>query len=175
MHGRNILGVAATFVLGLALVPGVANAQQKSIKDQLVGAWTLLLVDGVNTDGTHVPAYGPNPIGTLMFSPTGRYALEIMRADRALFASNNQDTGTAAENKAEATGTLSYFGTYTVDEPGKTLNLRVEGSSFPNWQNTTQKRLVTGITDEVLTWNTPNTPNPAQGLDHAELVWKKVK
>ena len=79
MFRRNILQILATVALGFALVPSSASAQQKPIKDQLVGAWTLLLDDGVKPDGTHVPIFGPNPIGTLMFSPNGRYSLQFFR------------------------------------------------------------------------------------------------
>ena len=37
MNRRNILSLSATAVLGLALLPGSAIAQQKSLKEQLVG------------------------------------------------------------------------------------------------------------------------------------------
>src|SRR6267154_2298530 len=67
MYRRNIVGISA-LVVGLAMVPGGAGAQQKSIKDQVVGAWTLLLADNVKDDGTHVPGYGPNPEGLLVFT-----------------------------------------------------------------------------------------------------------
>jgi Lipocalin-like domain len=95
--------------------------------------------------------------------------------NRAPFASNNRDSGTADENKSVAQGTLSHFGTYTVDEAAKTINFRIEGSSFPNWENTSQKRLVTALTDEVLTYSNPTSSTPGQGFTHAELVWKRLK
>jgi hypothetical protein len=181
MHRRNILGIATTLALGFALVPSVAIAQQKTIQDQLPGAWTLLLTDSVKDDGTHVPQYGPNPVGALMFSGTGRYALVVTRSDLKPFASNDRNNGTAPENKAVVTGSLSHFGTYTTDEAGKSINFHMEGSSFPNVANTSSKRMVTAITDEVLTYNIlgpvllRGLPGGAQGIDHAELVWKKVK
>jgi Lipocalin-like domain len=171
MHCRDFLGLAASAALALALVPGVAVAQQKTMKELLPGAWTLLLADGVQADGTHVPLYGPNPVGTLMFSGNGHYATELMRSDLKPFASNNQDTGTAAENKEVATGTLSHFGTYMTDDAGKTFSFRIEGSSFPNFANTTAKRMVTALTDDVLTYNVP----PIRGFDHIETVWRKAK
>jgi hypothetical protein len=171
MHRRNILGIATTIALGFALVPGGAIAQQKTIKEQLPGAWTLLLGDGVKDDGTHVPLAGPNPVGTLMFSGTGRYAAVVMRSDLKPFASNDLNNGTAAEYKAVVTGSSSTFGSYTTDEAAKTISLRIEGNSFPNAANTIAKRMVTAITDEVLTYNI----KPAQGFDHIEVVWKKVK
>jgi hypothetical protein len=95
--------------------------------------------------------------------------------NRAPFVSNKRDSGTADENKAVAQGTISHFGTYTVDEAGKTINFRIEGSSFPNWENTSQKRLVTALTDEVLTYSNPTSSTPGQGFTHTELVWKRLK
>jgi hypothetical protein len=126
----------------------------------------------VKADGTHVPRYGPNPVGTLMFSGTGRYVAVAMRSDLKPFASDDPNKWTAADTKEVATGTAFRFGTYTTDEAGKTINLRVEGSLVPNEDNTNQKRMVTAITDEVLTYN---MPGPVRGFDHIELVWKKVK
>jgi hypothetical protein len=176
MNRRNILEIMGTATLGFVLIGSDAGAQQKRIKDQLVGAWTLLLDDGVTLDGTQVPTFGPNPAGTLIFTPNGRYSLQIMRViNRGPFASNNRNSGTADENKAVSQGTISHFGTYSVDEAGKAIIFHVEGSSFPNWESTDQKRLVTAITDEVLTYTDLRSSTPAQGIMRTELAWKKIK
>jgi hypothetical protein len=176
MNRRNILEIMGTAALGFVFVGSAAVAQQKTIKDQLMGAWTLLLDDGVTLDGARFPTFGPNPVGTLIFTPNGRYSLQIMRViNRGPFASNNQDIGTAEENKAVSQGTISHFGTYSVDEAGKAITFHVDGSSFPNWENTDQKRLVTAITDEVLTYTDLRSSTPAQGFMRTELAWKKVK
>jgi hypothetical protein len=81
--------------------------------------------------------------------------------------------GTADENKAAVQGMISHFGTYTVDEAGKSVTFRIQASSFPNWDRTVQKRPITAITDEVLTWNTP-APSAA-GFVRSEVAWKKAK
>jgi hypothetical protein len=47
MTNRNTLGVFTMAMLGLALLPGNAAAQQKTLKEQIVGAWTF--VSSVNT------------------------------------------------------------------------------------------------------------------------------
>src|SRR5215471_15204260 len=172
MYRGNIVGISALMV-GLAMLPGGANAQQKSIKDQIVGAWTLLLADNIKDDGTHVPGYGPNPEGSLILTADGHYSLQVIPSGRPAFASNNRMAGTADENKAGVQGMISHFGTYTVDEAGKSLTFRIAASSFPNWDGTVQKRAVTAITDEVLTWNTP-APS-AGGYVRAEVAWKKAK
>jgi hypothetical protein len=176
MNRRNVFEIVGTAALGFVVMGSGAVAQQKPIKDQLVGAWTLLLDDGVKPDATHVPTFGPNPVGTLIFTPNGRYSLQVMRVvNRGPFASNNRDTATADENKAVSQDTISHFRTYSVDEAGKAVTFHIEGSSFPNWENTNQKRMVTAITDEVLTYTNPTSSTPAQGFTHTELAWKKVK
>jgi hypothetical protein len=172
MQRWNTLGISA-LVMGLAMLPGGANAQQKPIKDQVVGTWTLLLADNVKDDGSHVPGYGPNPEGTIIFTPDGHYSLQIIRYGRPAFASKNRMAGTADENKAAVQGMISHFGTYTVDEAGKSLTFHIEASSFSNWDGTEQKRPVTAITDDVLTWSTP-APSAA-GYVRAEVAWKKAK
>jgi Lipocalin-like domain len=172
MHRRNIMGISA-LVAGLAMLPGGASAQQKSIKDQLVGTWTLLLADNIKDDGTHVPGYGPNPDGSLILTADGHYSLQIIRYGRPAFASKDRMAGTADENKAAVQGMISHFGTYTVDEAGKSLTFRIEASSFPNWGGTVQKRPITAVTDGVLTWNTP-APSAA-GYVRSEVAWKKAK
>ena len=68
---------------------------------------------------------------------------------------------------------ITSFGTYAVDEANKTITYRITASSFPDWDHTVQKRPITAITDEVLTYNTPAPSVP--GYTHAELAWKKVK
>src|SRR5262249_44201278 len=172
MQRWQMVGISALAV-GLTILPGGASAQQKPVKDLLVGTWTLLLDDNVKEDGTHVPGYGPNPEGSLIFTANGHYSLHIFRHGRRAFASKDRLTGTADENKAAIQGMISHFGTYSVDETGKTVTFRIEASSFPNWDATSQKRAVTAITDEILTYN--NLAPSTSGYIRAELAWKKAK
>ena len=171
MHRRGIVGIWAIAAMALALSGG-AVAQQKSIKDQLVETWTLLLADDVKADGTQMPDFGPNPMGTLIFTPDGHYSLQIMRAGRPAFASNNFMSGTPAENKAATSGVISHFGAYVADDRDKSFTFRVEGSSFPNWEGTRQKRSIAALTDEVLEYTFPTPTNRAE---RTETIWKKVK
>ena len=172
---RHLLSVCTIAALGLAVLPGASVAQQKSMKDQLVGTWMLLVTDYVKADGTHVPGFGPNPSGSVIFSPDGHYSLQIMRASLPKFASNNREKGTADENKAVAGGIITHFGTYSVNEADKSLNFRIESSSFPNWSDTQQKRPVTALTDDVLTYTTPNPSADPSTNVRSELVWRRAK
>jgi hypothetical protein len=143
-------------------------AQPKSMKEAIVGTWSLLIDDAVKPDGTHTPNFGPNPIGVAMFTADGHFSVTITRAGRPKFASNNRTTGTADENKAAVTGSNAFFGTYALNEADKSLTLRVAGSTFPNLDGTTQKRTITSLTaGDELTWTNPAT--------HGEVAWKWVK
>jgi hypothetical protein len=157
--------------LGLALLPGNAISQQKSLKEQLVGTWTFVSAIDVQKDGTKTDRWGPNPKGMLVFDGNGRYSLTIMRSDLPKFAGKTMVEGTADENKALVQGMIHHFGTYSVNEADKTLTTRVEGSSFPNLNGSEQKRIIASLTADELKYTNPAT---ATGTS-AEAVWKRVK
>jgi hypothetical protein len=169
----NRAKIPAAIVITLALLAVVSPAPagaQPSPKQQIVGAWTIVSTDTIRPDGTRVPTFGPTPRGVVIFDASGRYALELMRATAAPFASNNRLDGTADENKAVVQGSLAHFGRYSVNEAERTLILHMEGSTFPNWNGTDQRRTFTVSGDE-LRWSTP----AASGGGSAELVWKRAK
>ncbi len=157
MNQRSLLAISTATVFGLALLAG--NAVAQSAKD-LVGSWSIVSVDG----------YGPNPKGSLIFDANGRYSLQLLRSDQQKYASNNRTQGTPAEYKATVEGNLSYFGTYAVS--GTDLILHVEGSTFPNWIGTDQKRVNLSLTGDDLKYT--NTA-PSGGGAVLPLVWKRVK
>jgi Lipocalin-like domain len=111
-----------------------AIAQEKLLKEQLVGTWTLLLTSTKLPDGTDV--WGSDPIGLLIVTNNGFFSSQTMRSDRPKFASNSRVKGTPEENKAVVHGSVSSFGMYTVDETEKTITFRYLGSTFPNRERT---------------------------------------
>jgi len=172
MNRRRVLNISAMTVLGLALLPGSSPvAQQKSLKEQLVGTWTFVTASNVEKDGTNVDRWGPNPKGMLIFDTHGRYVLVINRSDLPKFASNRVDQGTAEENKAVMKGMIATFGTYSMNEADRTLITRVEGGSFPNLYGGTQKRVIKSITAEELKYANPATTTGAT----ADAVWKRAR
>jgi hypothetical protein len=93
-----------------------------------------------------------------------------MRADLAKYASNNRAQGTPAEYKATVDGSIAYFGTYSMS--GTDVNFHIEGSTFPNWNGTDQKRTNVAITGDELKWI---QPTPSAGGPAVPVVWKRVK
>src|ERR1700688_3009210 len=100
MNRRNILSLSLIKALGLALLPATSGAQQKSLKEQLVGTWIAVSIKNTATNGTKSELFGPNPKGLLMFESDGRFSLITVRSDLPKFGTNNRATGTADENKA---------------------------------------------------------------------------
>jgi hypothetical protein len=155
--------------LGLASLPTSTIAQQKSLKDQLVGTWTFVSATTKRPDGR--PQWGSNPKGLAIYTDNGRFSESVMRSDRTKFAANNRLQGTADDNKAAAQGTISTYGTYSVDEAKKTCTLRIEGSSYPNWEGTEITRPVTITGDEMTVTN----PSPSVGGPPSQLVFRRAK
>lgn len=118
---------------------------------------------------TPASAVAESPSGIAFFDAGGRYIISVMRSDRARFASNALWHGTAEENKVTAEGTQTYFGTYAVDESDRNIVIHIEGSSFPNWNGTDQKRFVS-ISGDQLTL----TIRPPSG-ENVEVVWIKAR
>ena len=78
--------------------------------------------------------------------------------------------GTPDENKATMQGSLAYFGTYSVNETDKSYTVQVEGSTFPNWTGTAQKRAFSISGDELTFINAAGSSGGTN-----EVKWKRVK
>jgi lipocalin-like protein len=170
--GRELKLAAAG--LALALGAGAATAQQSPApaQRQLVGTWALVSIHYVEKDGRKIEPFGPGARGMLVFDAGGRFATQVMAANRPRFASNNRMIGTPEEHKAVSQGVVAYFGTYTVDEPNHVVTLHIEQSSFPNWNGTDQQRKFAFTADELRYTAASSTANPAES---AELVWKRTR
>lgn len=168
MNRHSAFGITA-LALGLTVLFGHAVGQQKAPKEQLLGTWTPVSIESVSPDGNRVPLFGPKPKGIAMFDG-GHYVISVMRSDLLPFAVNDRLRGTAEENKAATQGTITYFGTYSVAEADRTILIRVDASSFPNWSGTDQKRLFVLTGDELKLL----VPPPPTGGGTIEVVWKRA-
>jgi hypothetical protein len=146
MNWRNTFSLSAIAALGLALLPGNAIAQQKTLKEQLVGTWTLVSWEQTNKDGSKFQRFGANPKGVNIFDANGHFYIMFARSDLLRIVSNDPSTPTPEEAKSIAAGTIAYYGTYTVDEAVKVVSLHIEASSFPNQLGIDQKRTITSLT-----------------------------
>ena len=170
MNRRCILNLSAIAALGIALLPSGASAQQKSLKEQIIGTWTFVSSTNTRADGSKFDAWGANPKGTTIYDANGRYAFLLMRSD--LPKATERSKTTPEQAKAVVDGSIAYYGTYTVDEATTTIALRVEGSTFSAFNGTNQKRIIKSITADEM-----NTVNPATsdtGIA-ADTIYRRAK
>ena len=152
-----LAAVSAAFVMSAFVTPVDAQTM-KSV------AGTYTLVTNKN--------FGDNPRGRMILTPDGYYSNTSSVATLPKVAAGNRQKGTAEENKAILDGSITHYGRYTIDDGGKTLTMHIEGSSFPNWEGTTQKRPLRVSGDQLIyTVATPSTGGAAT----PDIVWKRIK
>jgi hypothetical protein len=148
-----------------AVLPAPAAAQ--TAKD-LVGTWSNVSNVNIRQDGSRVDIFGPKGTGLAIFDANGRFAIINVNPETPKFASNNRAQGTPDENKAAVLGGIALYGAYTVAD--KVITFKVEGSTYPNWTGTEQKRTLSAFTAEQLTWTLAASVGGT-----AEVTWKRVK
>ena len=98
----------------------------------------------------------------------GRFAIININPDTPKFASNNRAQGTPEENKAAVLGSIALYGAYAVAD--KVITFKVEGSTYPNWTSSEQKRNISAFTPDQFTWTLAASVGGT-----AEVTWKRVK
>ena len=71
MDRRCILGLCAAALISVPVIPDIAIAQGKSLKDQLVGTWIYVSSTGKRDDGSAVDR--PPAQGALTYTADGRF------------------------------------------------------------------------------------------------------
>lgn len=143
----------------------------KKVREQFAGTWSLAAVENTNADGSKTLPYGESPVGLLVFTNEGAYAIQILKAVRPKVAANDKNKATPEENAALVQGNNSHFGTYTVDMMKQTITFNVQHAFYPNWEGTVQIRSYT-IEGSLLSYIVTNTTNG--GSITAKVVWKKI-
>ena len=125
----------------------------------IVGTWRLVMTRAHDDAGEPMhPPYGPQPMGTVVFSAAQRM-IAVLCDGRPVLP--------ADEPEREYT---SYCGTYSFD--GTTLVTRVDAASDPSRIGGDQVRKVRFEGDRMVL--TP-PPRPWRGvMQHRELFWEKI-
>lgn len=164
------MATASALVGSAVLGVGAAYAQPAGLKQRIVGSWTLVSLQVIGPDGKRImPGAGPNAKGMLALDPAGRFSWTLLNPDIPKVASNALTTATDAEKKAMGQGTLTYFGTYLVDEAASALVMHIEVSSYPNWNGQEQRRTIKLENDQLTLTN----PVGASG-GAATSIWKRA-
>src|SRR5215467_7031222 len=161
--------IAIGSLLALMVAVSPAAAQQKSLRDQIVGTWNFVVAEVVAPDGKKSLPFGETPTGILIFTSGGQFAQIHVAGDVPKIASNNRLTGTPEEYSTIMRRSISVFGTYTVDEDKKTVTYHIVSSSFPNWEGEAQTRTIDKLTANEFS-NT--NPNVAGGRGSASNLYR---
>jgi len=157
--------------LALALPAASASAQQKSLRDQIVGSWNFVVAEVVAPDGKKSFPFGETPTGILIFTAGGQFAQIHTAGDLPKIASNNRLTGTPEEYATIMRRSISLFGTYSVNEEQKTVTFKIVSSTYPNFAGEAQERTIDTLTaDEFVNTN----PNVAGGRGRASNFYKRA-
>jgi hypothetical protein len=170
MNRICVLGVCAVALATIPAFPNTGLAQEKSLKDQLVGTWIYVSSTGKRDDGSTVPR--PSLQGAVTYTTDGRFHFITTRTDTPKVSSSDPSRPTPEEAMSIASGSVAYTGTYTVDEATKTVHANVETSTFANLVGApNQRRIISSITADEMKFTNPRTP---AGVT-LEFVWKRAK
>jgi len=167
----SVASVVAVLVAGTLSGASKVHAEEKGA-GLAQGSWTLVELYN-EQDGKKTEPFGPNPRGSMLLTPNGRFSMIIMRTSLPKFAANVRTKGTVEENQAVVQGSVAAFGAYTVTgDKEQVLNLHIEGSTYPNWDGQDQKRPITVTGDELKVIN--NAPSIG-GSGKNTQIWKRAK
>jgi hypothetical protein len=174
MNRRATRAMTTTALLCMAVGLSASDslAQQKSLKEQLVGTWTLVSSDQVLPDDRKLKQFGSNPKGINVFDANGRFFLMIASADNSKIASKESSRKTNSEEIGRLiVESIAYYGTYTVNETERAVILHLDASTFPNQIGTDQKRTITSLTADELKYSSPAETSGVQ----VRQVWKRAE
>ena len=175
-HFKKVtLALMSITILSVGMLFGASDVSAQEIgatlTQQIQGSWVLVSIYN-DRDGKKTDVFGPNPTGSMILTPEGRFSIILMSASLPKFASNIRPKGTAKEYQAVVQGSLAYFGSYKVaNEKENKVTLNIEKSTFPNWDGQEQSRSMTVIGDEMMFISTNTTVDGGTNY----LSWKRIK
>jgi hypothetical protein len=166
-HASSLAAATALLAQVVTLSSSSASAQNPT---DIVGTW-VLVSSTTEKDGTRTDQFGAGARGMMTLDANGHFMLTIIGPDLPKFVSNNRAAGTPDENKAVISKSIAMLGTYSVNASEKTLTFKVESATFPNWNGTEQKRLISSSTKDELKYITPTASSGGVGT----VIWKRAE
>ena len=151
--------IARMFSLLVAVIFAIPSVHaQAPGTNPFVGTWKLIAADKLLPDGTRVADYGVQPHGMAIFTADGHMMIEVFRDVRVKFAGNDRAKGTFEEYKDASLSASCSFGTYSVDSASSKVTMKIDRSTFPNYDDTTQVRAYE-LKGDTLSWKVPARPD----------------
>jgi hypothetical protein len=165
MDRRDILLWTTTAAAGLAL-PTQSQAQAKSLKDRLVGAWGLADIYDKGKDGSQYYVWGEGVQGLAMYTFSGHFSTQIISA--------NRDKGASKTPRMPVGQSIGYFGTYAVDEATMTIKFKIDRCSFPAWDGIERVSKIALLTADELRTEAAPVQDPVNGEVIPKAQYKRI-
>ena len=91
-------------------------------------------------DGSKRLPLGDGALGQVVYTVDGRMSAQLVRADRAAFASDDYHGAPVEAAAAAFQQYFGYFGSSKIDAGAGTVTHFIEGAWFPNLENKAQVR-----------------------------------
>jgi hypothetical protein len=168
MNRRCALGLYAIGLVTISAFPSSSVAQEKLLGDQVVGTWIYVSSTARRDNGSSVQR--PSFKGTATYTADGRFQLKAARTDAPEYRSGDPAHPSSDEALA-ASKSITYTGTYTVDENTKTIQANIETSTFPNFVGVpNHRRIIRSITADEMKFTSLDTPGVT-----IDVLWKRAK
>lgn len=135
----------------------------------VTGTWTLVS-SVTEKDGKKSDQFGTGAKGMMSLDAQGHFMLTIIGPDLPKFEFGNRARATPEESRLVVAGSIAMIGTYSMDVTNKTLTFHVETATFPNWNGTTQNRLIATADGDELKYVTPTASSGGVGT----VTWKRA-
>ncbi|MDA0160137.1 lipocalin-like domain-containing protein [Solirubrobacter ginsenosidimutans] len=135
----------------------------------LSGVWRLVAWRRIAGDGEVSYPLGDNATGTLMYSASGRMAVQLTAAGRPKLHTDDPLGGDESERAAAYSTCLAYVGSYVVQ--GDTVVHTIDQCLYPNWAGAEQSRPFTYDNGELVLRTPPMVT--ATGTVVNELAWAR--
>jgi hypothetical protein len=156
-------------VLNEALVSSNLNM---SMREALIGTWRLVSYEAHDANGNISYPLGRNLQGFLCYTEEGFMSLQVMKADRPRYSSNDPHFSLMEEIVAAANGYVAYAGRFSVEEATGLVKHHIELSLSPIWVGTNQVRSATFKTGRLCLQGSFVEINGLSQAPHT--VWEKV-
>lgn len=139
---------------------------EKSFREQVVGAWTLLEYTREDKNGERYYPLGKDATGYLLYTPDGYMSAQLMAQGRPTYTLGDLHTGTEEEMAQAAHGYHAYSGRYEVDEENQTLYHHMEMSMIPNRIGQVQDRKIEMDGDRI---------SISSNMTSSRILWRRAK
>src|SRR5580692_13065335 len=136
-------------ISALSLAPFARSGTNMAAeRKKFVGVWKLVSGESRDqvTSEVRYP-WGTKPVGRLAYDDAGRVFAQLMNPGRRSIggmanrgAAAAIETASAEDMREMLTGFNSYFGTFDVDEPDRTVIHHLQSALIPSWVGTDQRR-----------------------------------